>query len=84
MLIGNSITPNFVIQETSLKIKYNDSGDLLDYVKNKDVFDVKDGFLNLPKLPGLGIDVDEEAVIEADKEGFAWNSCPGATSTVRW
>lgn len=68
----DACTPNFVIQEMSLKMQYNTNGDLLDYVKNKDVFDVSDGYLNLPQLPGLGIDVDEDAVIEADKEGFTW------------
>ena len=68
----DACTPNFVIQETSLKMQYNESGDLLDYVKNKDVFAVKDSYIDLPKLPGLGVEVDEEAVIEADKEGFDW------------
>ncbi|SVD70379.1 uncharacterized protein METZ01_LOCUS423233, partial [marine metagenome] len=29
----DACTPNFVIQEMSLKMQYNDSGDLLDYVK---------------------------------------------------
>ncbi|MDA0349239.1 MAG: galactonate dehydratase [Verrucomicrobia bacterium] len=68
----DACTPNFVIQEMSIKMQYNTSGDLLDCVKNKDVFDITDGYLSLPKLPGLGIDIDEEAVIENDKEGFAW------------
>jgi len=66
----DACTPNFVIQEMSLRMHYNDTGDLLDYIKNKDVFDVADGYLSLPQLPGLGIEIDEEAVIEADKEGF--------------
>ncbi len=66
----DACTPNFVIQEMSLKMQYNTNGDLHDYIKNKDVFDIADGYLSLPKLPGLGIEIDEEAVIEADKEGF--------------
>jgi len=66
----DACTPNFVIQEMSLPIEYSKNGNLIDYVKNKDVFNVTDGYLNLPKLPGLGIEIDEEAVIEADKEGF--------------
>lgn len=68
----DACTPNFVIQEMSLKMQYNTSGDLHDYIRNKDVFDVKDGYLDLPKLPGLGVDIDEEAVIEAEKEAFIW------------
>ena len=68
----DACTPNFVIQEMSLQIQYNTNGDLYDYIKNKDVFDVTDGYLSLPTLPGLGVDIDEDAVIEADKEGFTW------------
>lgn len=70
----DACTPNFVIQEMSLKMQYNTSGDLLDYVKNKGVFEVEDGYLSLPKLPGLGIEVDEEAVSEATREGFTWHA----------
>ena len=70
----DACTPNFVIQEMSLRMHYNDSGDLLDYVKNKDVFDVTDSYMNLPRLPGLGIEVDEEAVIEANKEPYTWKA----------
>ncbi len=66
----DACTPNFVIQEMSLEIKYEESPNLLRYVKNKDVFNVTDGYLDLPKIPGLGIEIDEEAVIEAEKEGF--------------
>ncbi|MBH55466.1 MAG: hypothetical protein CMI18_14135 [Opitutaceae bacterium] len=63
-------TPNFVIQEMSLQMQYNTNGDLQDYIKNKDVFDVTDGYLKLPTLPGLGIEIDGAAVIEANKEGL--------------
>ncbi len=69
----DACTPNFVIQEMSLKMQYNIGGDLADYVKNKDVFAINDGYLNLPTLPGLGIEIDEDAVIEADKEGITWS-----------
>ncbi len=74
----DACTPNFVIQETSLKMQYNESADLLDYVKNKEVFSVENGYIDLPRLPGLGIEIDEEAVIEADKEGFDW------TQPIHW
>ena len=69
----DACTPNFVIQEMSLKMQYNTSGDLLDCIKNKDVFDITDGYLSLPNLPGLGIEIDEVAVIESDKAGFTWS-----------
>ena len=69
----DACTPNFVIQEMSLKMQYNDSGDLQDYVKNKDVFKITEGYLDLPQLPGLGIEIDEDAVIEPNKESFMRN-----------
>ncbi|QXD26435.1 hypothetical protein F7C95_08890 [Opitutia bacterium ISCC 51] len=69
----DACTPNFVIQEMSLQMQYNTNGDLQDYIKNKDVFNVTDGYLSLPTLPGLGVDIVEDAVIEADKEGFTWH-----------
>ena len=70
----DACTPNFVIQEASLKMQYNQSGDVLDYIKNKKVFNIQNGYIDLPKKPGLGLDIDEEAVIDADKEGFDWAS----------
>ncbi|MCH2614791.1 MAG: hypothetical protein MKZ70_08900 [Opitutales bacterium] len=70
----DACTPNFVIQEASLKMQYNQSGDVLDYIKNKKVFNIQNGYIDLPQKPGLGLDIDEEAVIDADKEGFDWAS----------
>ena len=68
-------TPNFVIQEMSLGIHYNtDAGeiDLLTYVKNESVFDIKDGCVAAPTGPGLGIEVDEDMVRRISKETEPW------------
>jgi len=68
-------TPNFVIQEMSLGIHYNtDAGeiDLLTYVKNESVFDIKDGCVAAPTGPGLGIEVDEDLVRRISKETEPW------------
>jgi galactonate dehydratase len=66
---------NFVFQETSLGIHYNEEGgmDLLGYVSNKDVFDVDtEGYIATPTLPGLGIIIDEAAVRAASLIGHTW------------
>ncbi|TDQ00721.1 galactonate dehydratase [Labedaea rhizosphaerae] len=67
-------TPNFLIQEQSLGIHYNTTSDLLDYLVDPAVFDFRDGHLRPPAAPGLGIEVDEAAVREADKRGHSWRS----------
>lgn len=68
---------NFVIQEMSLGIHYNaGSQDLTSYTKNPEVWKVQEGYIELLKGPGLGIEVDEEQVRELSKEAKAWVS-PG-------
>ncbi|WP_420112210.1 enolase C-terminal domain-like protein, partial [Pseudactinotalea sp.] len=67
-------TPNFLIQEQSLGIHYNVGNDLLDYLVDPAVFAFTDGHVARPTAPGLGIEVDENAVREADKKGHAWRS----------
>src|SRR4029079_8557302 len=44
---------NAFIQEWSKGMHYNRGGDLLDYVKNKEVFQVSEGRLKIPPGPGL-------------------------------
>lgn len=54
---------NFVIQEMSLGIHYNDADhDLLTYLVDPDVFAVNDGMVATPQGPGLGIVIDEARV----------------------
>ena len=65
---------NAVIQETSMGIHYNEEVDLLDYVKNKEVFEIKDGYINRPQLPGLGIEIDEQKVREMAIKGHNWRN----------
>jgi galactonate dehydratase len=56
-------TPNHVIQEMSLGIHYNTGGhDLLTYMQDPSVFDVKDGMVEVLTGPGLGVAVDEEKI----------------------
>lgn len=67
-------TPNVFIQEQSLGIHYNKGFDLLDFVKNKDIFQYTDGYLDIPKKSGLGIEIDEELVKEVSKDGLYWTN----------
>lgn len=67
-------TPNVFIQEQSLGIHYNKGFDLLDFVKNKEIFQYKDGFLEIPTKPGLGIEIDEELVQKVSAEGLYWTN----------
>ncbi|MBF3727844.1 D-galactonate dehydratase, partial [Burkholderia pseudomallei] len=48
--------------------------DLLDYLRNPDVFRYADGFVAIPQGPGLGIDVDEDKVREMAKTGHRWRN----------
>jgi galactonate dehydratase len=71
----DAVSPNFVIQEMSLGIHYNVGGqDLTSYTTNPEVWNVKDGYIDLLKGPGLGIEVDEEQVRRLSKEAKAWVS----------
>jgi galactonate dehydratase len=67
-------TPNAVIQEQSLGIHYNRGSDLLDYLIDPSVFTFRDGHVDRPTGPGLGIEVDEAAVRAAAERGHAWRS----------
>ena len=67
-------TPNAVIQEQSIGIHYNQGNDVLDYLKDPSVFTYHAGFIGIPEKPGLGIDIDEEKVIEASKIGHNWKN----------
>ena len=67
-------TPNVFIQEQSLGIHYNKGFDLIDFVKNKEIFMFKDGYLDVPEKPGLGIEIDEELVKKVSAEGLVWTN----------
>lgn len=67
-------SPNVFIQEQSLGIHYNKGFDLLDFIKNKEIFQFKDGFLDIPDKPGLGIEMDEDMIKEVAREGLVWTN----------
>ncbi|MFZ5944477.1 MAG: galactonate dehydratase [Bacillota bacterium] len=70
----DACTPNVFIQEQSLGIHYNRGGDLLDYLSNPSIFKYQQGFVNIPQGPGLGIEINENKVKEAAREGHNWKN----------
>lgn len=55
-------------------IHYNKGAELLDFVTNKDDFRIENGFINPLRKPGLGVEIDEERVIEASKTASDWRN----------
>jgi galactonate dehydratase len=70
----DAVCYNAFIQEQSLGIHYNTTNDLLDYLTDPSVFAYEDGFVAIPQGPGLGIEVDEDAVVRAAKTGHRWRN----------
>lgn len=66
--------PNHVIQEQSIGIHYNEDGEVLDYVMDASVFEFSSGSIARPTGPGLGLNIDEEAVRDADRRGHKWRT----------
>lgn len=67
-------TPNFLIQEQSIGIHYNQGAEVLDYVLDKAPLRFVNGNIERLTGPGLGIEVDEVAVRAADARGHAWRT----------
>lgn len=65
---------NAVIQEQSMGIHYNVGKSVLDYVNNPEDFTFTDGYAELPKLPGLGVEVNKELVLEENKVSHNWKN----------
>ena len=65
---------NAFIQEQSLGIHYNQGNDLLDYISNREVFEYEEGFVAIPHGPGLGIEINEEYVLEQARIGHRWRN----------
>lgn len=70
----DAISYNAVIQEQSIGIHYNVGKSVLDYVKNQEDFAFVDGYVALPKRPGLGVDVNKELVLEENKNPHNWKN----------
>ncbi|WP_324759867.1 galactonate dehydratase [Haloarcula montana] len=82
----DACSPNALIQEQSLDIHYNETSDVLDYLKDPSVFQYRDGYVDLPEGPGLGIDIDHSYVRmqagEVDWHNPVWRHDDG--SVAEW
>lgn len=66
--------PNHLIQEQSIGIHYNRDAEVLDYLLDVEPLRFVDGHIERLTGPGLGIEIDEDAVREADRRGHAWRN----------
>lgn len=68
----DAVSHNAFIQEQSLNIHYNEDADLLDYLVDPSLFDYQDGFVDIPSAPGLGVEIDTDAVEERSMDDGSW------------
>lgn len=68
------VSRNAVLQEQSMGIHYNKGAELLDYVINKEDFAMTDGHFYPNNKPGLGVEINEELVIERSKNAPDWRN----------
>lgn len=65
---------NAVIQEQSIGIHYNNNRGVLDYILNPEDLQLNNGWINFPKKPGLGIEINKALVLEESKKPHAWKN----------
>ncbi|MDY6321401.1 MAG: galactonate dehydratase [Succinivibrio sp.] len=66
---------NAALQEQSMGIHYNQGAELLTYVENPEDFDMSDGYLHALTKPGLGVVINEHAIVEASKKtDVSWHN----------
>lgn len=65
---------NAAIQEQSIGIHYNVGKSVLDYVKNQADFAFVDGMVRMPQIPGLGVEVNRDLVVEESKTPHSWKN----------
>ncbi len=70
----DAVCHNATIQEQSLGIHYNETNDLLDYLVEPKVFEYVDGYVSIPDGPGLGIEINEEYVVDRASLGHRWRN----------
>lgn len=68
------VSHNAFIQEQSMGIHYNRDNDVLDYLVDQGPLQIKDGHLPLLEKPGLGIEINEDFVIEQAEKFKGWKN----------
>jgi len=69
----DAVCHNAFIQEQSIGVHYNVGADVLDYIHPGGIT-LQDGHLLIPQGPGLGIEVNEDHVIEMAAKGHQWRA----------
>lgn len=64
---------NVLLQQQSLE-RYPEEERNINYVKNQEALKCVDGYFEPPTKPGLGIEIDEEAVREQSAVDVKWNT----------
>lgn len=70
----DAVCYNGVLQEQSIGIHYNVGKSVLDYVENKEDFLFENGYVNLPKKPGIGVKVNKALVLEENANPHNWKN----------
>ncbi len=65
---------NAFIQEQSMGIHYNEFHGPLDYIRNPETYAFVDGHVEIPKLPGLGVEVNRDLILEENRTPHAWKN----------
>ncbi len=83
----DAVCYNGVLQEQSIGIHYNGEKSILDYIDNKEDFRFEQGYVNLPKKPGIGVQVNKVLVLEENANPHNWKNplwrhCDG--SVAEW
>lgn len=65
---------NACIQEQSMGIHYNEYHEVLDYILDREVLTFKDGWVDMPSKPGLGVTVNEDLIKEENKTPHRWKN----------
>ena len=65
---------NAFIQEQSMGIHYNEFHGPRDYIRNPETYAFVDGHVEIPKLPGLGVEVNRDLVLEENRTPHAWKN----------
>ncbi|MFD1342440.1 galactonate dehydratase [Litorisediminicola beolgyonensis] len=68
------LSHNAFIQEQSAGIHYNTGADLLDYLVDPTPLRIENGFTPLLDRPGLGVEINEELVIERSRAAENWRN----------
>lgn len=68
----DAVCYNAAIQEQSIGMHYNKGADVPAYLADASVFEARDGHMAIPSSPGLGIRIDEDAVMRGAATGHRW------------